>query len=343
MKLDFAEVLVDGERPAQRGGHSAVTAEGQIVIFGGSSYVKQGEFCYYNDTFVLDTTKRVWHKVKCTGSLPCPRYGHSVELVGSRMFMFGGRSETGPLGDMYFLDLVEWTWVPVAVTSASPSPRFFHASLLVGRKIVIHGGWDGKVKCFDDFWVFNTDAFSWLTPKCTGLVPSPRYGHSLDLIHDGHILCFGGTSMSLEDPVPTYYNDLRSLDTETMIWAKLTPSGRPPSARFGFMSAKLDDEIGIAFFGGWGSGGLQQSDNSNASKHSFFVLRLDNEDSDDDVLSWVKPIMPPAVLAHKYGHTMTAVGPTLYVFGGWNGKQAWNSLTEIAVLPDEINPVRREA
>ena len=39
--------------------------------------------------------------------------------------------------------------------------RFNHASELVGRKIVIHGGWDGS-HTFDDFWIFNTDSFSWI-------------------------------------------------------------------------------------------------------------------------------------------------------------------------------------
>ena len=52
--------------------------------------------------------------------------------VGSRMFLFGGKGESGVMRDIHFLDLVEWTWVPVSSTSAGPSPRMNHASLLVG-------------------------------------------------------------------------------------------------------------------------------------------------------------------------------------------------------------------
>ena len=51
-----------------------------------------------------------------------------------------------------------------------------HASLLVGRKIVVHGGWDGNKRCMNDLWVFDTDAFTWLSPRTAGLPPVPRYG-----------------------------------------------------------------------------------------------------------------------------------------------------------------------
>jgi len=43
----------------------------------------QGKFCYFNDTHVLDTETFTWHLVQCSGSVPPPRFGHSVELVGS--------------------------------------------------------------------------------------------------------------------------------------------------------------------------------------------------------------------------------------------------------------------
>lgn len=335
--LDFVETLIDGDRPSQRGGHSAVTAENQIVIFGGSSYKENGEFAYYNDVYVLDTKQRAWHKVRCSGESPCARYGHSVELVGSRMYVFGGRGPRGPLRDTWFLDLVEWTWVPVSVTSASPSPRFWHASLLVGRKIVIHGGWDGKLRCMGDFWVFNTDSFTWLQPRTAGLAPSPRYGHTLELLSDGRIFCFGGASMSRAEPVPDYHNDLRSLDTETMVWTKPPLGGLvAPSPRFGMCSAQLGDFV--AFFGGWGRGGNQTNDCKHKGAGSFFILDL-KPDDDDDVpdggVTWISPHLPAAPLPHKYGHTMTAVGPTLYIFGGWNGKQASNSLIEVSILSND--------
>ena len=83
--------------------------------------------------------------MNCTGQLPLPRYGHSAHIVGSRMFIIGGKGPSGAIyNDVYFLDLVEWIWVPVATLSQGPSARLNQASTLVGRKIVIHGGWNGR-------------------------------------------------------------------------------------------------------------------------------------------------------------------------------------------------------
>ena len=58
------------------------------------------------------------------GEIPSGRYGHSAEILGSRMFIFGGKGENGIIHkDVYFLDLVEWIWVPVSTLSTGPSAR----------------------------------------------------------------------------------------------------------------------------------------------------------------------------------------------------------------------------
>lgn len=60
----------------------------------------------------------------CAGEVPPPRYGHSAHIVGSRMFIFGGKGADGALfKDVYFLDLLEWIWVPVNTLSQGPAPR----------------------------------------------------------------------------------------------------------------------------------------------------------------------------------------------------------------------------
>ena len=85
----------------------------------------QGKFEYSDETWLLDIPNRKWHKMTCTGEIPAARYGHSSCIIGSRMFIFGGRGERGQiLKDIAFLDLVEWIWIPVNSMSEGPSPRY---------------------------------------------------------------------------------------------------------------------------------------------------------------------------------------------------------------------------
>mmetsp|Transcript_108514 Transcript_108514/g.315589 ORF Transcript_108514/g.315589 Transcript_108514/m.315589 type:complete len:339 (-) Transcript_108514:616-1632(-) len=322
LAVQYADIMADGDIPVQRGGHSAVAVESQLVVFGGHSYSGQGKFAYYNDVHVFDAESSTWHLVNCRGELPAPRYGHTVELVGSRMFLFGGKGEGGVMRDIHFLDLVEWTWVPVSATSAGPSPRMNMASLLVGRKIVVHGGWDGTKKCVNDLWVFDTDAFTWLNPRTAGLPPVARYGHALQLLEDGRILMFGGMSVN-DGEIPEYFNDFRALDTETMVWSKVRAESEEfPSSRYGHSLTQLGPDL-MVLFGGWGLGGLQcKQENSRRGADSLVVYDVPNS-------MWLVPAMPSKPVEHRYGHTCTAMGDSLFVFGGWTGKQAVNGLTQI--------------
>lgn len=76
--------------------------------------------------------KLVWHKINCSGEIPGPRYGHSAQILGSRMFLFGGKGPNSIVyKDVFFLDLIEWVWVPVKAISASPLARYCNINFLL--------------------------------------------------------------------------------------------------------------------------------------------------------------------------------------------------------------------
>lgn len=265
-------LIPTGKLPSGRGGSSVVHADGKLVVFGGHYFEGNEKFTYLDETWLMDVERLAWYKMTCSGQLPGPRYGHSAHIFGSRMFIFGGK---GPGGicykDVYFLDLVEWIWVPVVAVTPGPTPRFFHASEAVGRKLVIHGGWNGE-QVFNDLWIFNTDSFAWMQPRTAGFAPTPRYGHSLTLVPDGRLIIFGGCTLSEEKGIPKYNDDIRQLDTDTMIWVRPRVDGPAPTGRYGHTAVLLDDGQ-IGFFGGWGKGGCQSREYiSNPNAYSLHVL-----------------------------------------------------------------------
>ena len=121
-------LILTGKLPSGRGGNSIVFADNKLVSFGGHWLAGENQFGYSDETWLLDTEKLKWHQMPCSGLIPSPRYGHTAHILGSRMFIFGGKGPNGMLyNDIFFLDLIEWIWVPVNTVSPGPTPRFFHA------------------------------------------------------------------------------------------------------------------------------------------------------------------------------------------------------------------------
>lgn len=64
-----------------------------------------------NSVQVFDTHSGLWSLPNATGSIPAPRFGHSVASIGSSLYVFGGAALHMPtiytFGDLYRLDVSE--------------------------------------------------------------------------------------------------------------------------------------------------------------------------------------------------------------------------------------------
>jgi N-acetylneuraminic acid mutarotase len=193
---------------------------------------------------------------------------------------------------------------------------FMHASEVVGRKIVIQGGWDGE-EIFNDLWIFNTDSFVWMQPKTAGFGPTARFGHTMTLTVDGRLLIIGGCSIVPETGVPKYNDDIRQLDTDTMIWTRPRVNGQPLTGRYGHTATLLSDGR-IVIFGGWGRGGCQSHEIiDNALAYSLQIL-------DTQTMTWYVPRkLGHKEVKHLYNHAACrSTANTVFLFGGFDGRQA---------------------
>ncbi len=91
--------------------------------------------------------------------------GHAAAFIGDVMYVFGGESETGLLGELYELSInanpPQWS-LSTATGSAglAPEARFGHRLLSNGLFLYVVGG-KGSVKHLMDVWRFDTVARSW--------------------------------------------------------------------------------------------------------------------------------------------------------------------------------------
>ena len=291
-----------------------------------------------NDTHVLDVNSSRWIKPRISGTPPPPRYGHSAVLAGARIIIFGGKGSKTVFRDLHALDPLTMTWFQGPEGGGAPAARFDHSANLVnGTKMVVFGGWNGQ-DFFNDVYVLDLQMMAWSKPNTSGPAPSPRKGHCAILIgsnlviHGGfyfneeHMKRAGGGKQgtALQE---CYLNDIRVLDTETFIWARLRVSGTPPEHRFGHtMDVSGSD---IIMFGGWTkTSGARFKHEGTEEQCDYFQIWS------TDTMSWKKGKylgQPPTI---RFGHTSTAIGPHLLIFGGWEYTKAQN---EIIVLRECTN------
>jgi hypothetical protein len=151
------------------------------------------------------------------------------------------------------------TWYQGPESSGGPTPRYNHSATLVTQvKMFVFGG-QNQSKYFSDLHILDLQLMAWQRCEPSGPAPTPRAGHAAILIGT-NLVIHGGFCMKSDDiktcglklGTPTassYLNDLRVLDTETLVWSRLRISGSPPDARYGHsLNISVSD---ILMFGGW--------------------------------------------------------------------------------------------
>ncbi|CAK9080802.1 unnamed protein product [Durusdinium trenchii] len=355
----WARPQVEGEGPCARGGHTATLVgptdpqkpSARIVIFGGHYDGGSGAgFVYLNDTHILDIDENTWTVPRCRGTAPEPRYGHAAALVGGRVVYFGGKGKTSCFRDLHALDTSTYTWFQGPSSGGAPSARHGHTANLHGTRLYVFGG-TCSGKYFGDLHCLDLASMAWSCPPATGPKPTPRCGHTALLIGES-LLIHGGFCMETPEIATkdnsgdllknSYCNDVRVLDLGRMLWSMLRTHGTPPVGRFSHsLSLSEDDAI---VFGGW-------SGATNQAAGVTFALRekvtADEEDekptaSPDEScdfcmtlrtadMQWVQNKYIGTAPTRRYGHTATAIGPHVIIFGGWDGGKPLN---DVIVLRD---------
>lgn len=360
VEITWSLPVMGGQAPSARGGHSACLADTQLLVFGGHFFGGHGEFVYLNDLHRLDLETSTWHAIPFTerdAVVPGPRYNHSALLLdgNARMFVFGGRGAHGVVyRDMFFLDLEAVVWRPVQWTTDCPSARFGHAVATVDdTHMLLFGGWDGK-QSVGDLWRFDSNAFAWHRPKCSGKPPVARHDHAMVVVSSDLVMVYGGYSVTgsgSTSALPVYHKDVYLFDMESNQWSRPRLTGEYPVPTFSH-ALSLHNEIAFVL-GGWS--GTERSPLYMGDKHvRELVQTLAREERlatghaakeskqqhtrqfkttssyvrtlDITTMEWFRPVSHGVQVGNRYGHSVTLVGKHLFLFGGWDGNRALNQV-----------------
>lgn len=259
--------------------------------------------------------------------IPSARSGHSLTMIGSTGFLFGGVASEIPLGDLHVLHLgkTEATWSKTDVKG--PMARWKHSACVVNEtQIVVFGGHHSPNLRLNDVWVFDSVTMEWsqpYVPETPGFrstddeyhvpsenrAPSARGGHTATPVGNGMWVFggYGGHGYARRD-----HDDLHRLDTETWEWSRIEPRGRGPQKRCGHQAVAIDTTLFV--WGGW---------NVSTQFDDIFVLDIPRDDEDQQQPMWSECDRGAMLREPCWNSSSCAVAAVpswkIFVFGGTNG------------------------
>jgi len=174
----WTPVTPTNSAPPARNGHSAVGGGGALWVFGGfyhnpakgpwvSCTAPDDNCIYYNDLWKYDSPSNSWTKINAGGPAPSGRWGHSADVLGNRMLVFGGNSAGAvSLNDIWSFDFSTNNWQQLETIINAPSPRYSHVSGVIGSHLFIYGGSGGV----NDIWRFTLNVEQVYTTEGTDLL-----------------------------------------------------------------------------------------------------------------------------------------------------------------------------
>uniref|UniRef100_K7F2R7 rRNA biogenesis protein RRP36 n=1 Tax=Pelodiscus sinensis TaxID=13735 RepID=K7F2R7_PELSI len=196
---------VSGMVPGARDGHSACVLGKTMYIFGGYEQLAD---CFSNDIHKLDTSSMTWTLIQAKGTPARWRDFHSATIIGTKMYVFGGRADRfGPFhsnNEIYcnrikVFDTETNSWLDSPPTPLLPEGRRSHSAFGYNGELYIFGGYNARLnRHFHDLWKFDPVSFSWKKIDPKGKGPCPRRRQCCCRVGD-KIILFGGTSPSPEE------------------------------------------------------------------------------------------------------------------------------------------------
>ena len=155
-----------------------------------------------NQLVVYNTSTNKWEWPVCSGKAPSPRFAHSVCVVGSTAYVFGGSLLYTRLNDLYCLDLLSLQWsclVPNIDTFDVPVGRSHQTmtSISTGKKeggLIIYGGFDNNSDTLGDCWRMDLtqQPYTWI--RCSHLELGPRLYHAAVELDSSQVMIIGGST-----------------------------------------------------------------------------------------------------------------------------------------------------
>jgi len=233
-----------------------------------------------------------WSRLSSNGLLPGGRSSHSINVIGTKIFVYGGEDTPrhGFDENIRVYDMKINSWEIPHVTGDIPSLRLAHATTAIDKTLWVIGGREDK-NDINDVYTFDTETNIWNKKITSEGFPICSY-HSVVSINN-FIYIFGGCSGN-----SGRLNTIFKLDTEKLVWSQLEAKGDLPVARGGPGFCHLNNSLFV--YGGYT--GKEELDD---------LYRFDLESE-----TWIKIIPNGVIPSARSVHVTTTLGNGIITFGG---------------------------
>nr|KMM64632.1 kelch repeat-containing protein [Coccidioides posadasii RMSCC 3488] len=236
------------EGPGPRVGHASLLVGNAFIVFGGDTKINEHDTL--DDTlYFLNTSSRQWSRAVPPGPRPAGRYGHSLNILGSRIYIFGGQVEGFFFNDLISFDLNalqnpgnKWEFLVRNSHEGGPPPgkippaRTNHTMVTFSDKLYLFGGTNG-IQWFNDVWCYDPTTNLWTQLDYVGFIPAAREGHAAALVNDVMYVFGGRTDEGLD------LGDLAAFRITSRRWYSFHNMGPGPSPRSGHTMTTLGKQI----------------------------------------------------------------------------------------------------
>ena len=252
----------EGPAPGPRVGHASLFIGNAFILFGGDTKTQETDTYLDNELYLLNVSTRQWtrsdtDRLPSTGRKPKGRYGHTLNIIGSTLYIFGGQ-----VNHTFFNDLIAFnlnslenpSWQFLIPNSSDGGPpegnippaRTNHSVITCDNKLYLFGGTNGR-QWFDDVWSYDPPTNVWTRETCGGFIPKAREGHSAALVGDTMYVYGGRKAPDPAHPNPEDEDldlaDLSSFRIPTKRWFTFQNMGPEPSPRSGHTMTAFGKQI----------------------------------------------------------------------------------------------------
>jgi hypothetical protein len=112
---------------------------------------------------------------------PGRRNGATMVYIAGGLYLFGGQENGVIFSDFYVFNLTTFTWTKLVTYGDTPTARYKHSAISEGKYMIISGGIGLENQLLSDYYLYETETFTWTKIKAESgsIIPPPVYSNCL--------------------------------------------------------------------------------------------------------------------------------------------------------------------